>query len=71
MQAYGQGWPPQIEEAEIRVNILDQDDNPPKMAEQMVNLTIAENATVGQILIRLKCADPDEVGINLKVDKND
>jgi hypothetical protein len=61
VQAFDQGIPPMISEAEIIVKILDLDDNPPELENTQLNISIKENAPPGIVLARLECEDIDEV----------
>ncbi|OXB51099.1 UNVERIFIED_CONTAM: hypothetical protein H355_004187, partial [Colinus virginianus] len=60
------GSPPRSGTAEVRVVVLDANDNMPVFSREVYEVRVAENSPPGQLLVRVSAADPDD-GSNGKV----
>ncbi|XP_064017477.1 protocadherin beta-15-like [Pogoniulus pusillus] len=60
------GSPPRSGTAQIRIVVLDANDNTPTFSREIYEVHLAENSPPGQIVIRVAAIDPDE-GSNGKV----
>ncbi|OXB52784.1 hypothetical protein ASZ78_008186 [Callipepla squamata] len=60
------GSPPRSGTAEVRVLVLDANDNMPVFLREVYEVRVAENSPPGQLLVRVSAADPDD-GSNGKV----
>ncbi|XP_052540559.1 protocadherin beta-15-like isoform X2 [Tympanuchus pallidicinctus] len=60
------GSPPRSGTAEVRVVVLDANDNMPVFSREVYEVRVAENSPPGQLVVRVSAADPDE-GTNGKV----
>ena len=62
-----QGTPSLTSTADIRVTILDQNDNAPEFSQQTYDVEVKENNPVGLFLIQVQASDPD-FGVNGQVE---
>ncbi|POI18558.1 hypothetical protein CIB84_017700, partial [Bambusicola thoracicus] len=60
------GSPPRSGTAQVRVVVLDANDNVPVFSREVYEVRVAENSPPGQLVVRVSAADPDE-GSNGKV----
>ncbi|POI18735.1 hypothetical protein CIB84_017521, partial [Bambusicola thoracicus] len=60
------GSPPRSGTAQVRVVVLDANDNVPVFSREVYEARVAENSPPGQLVVRVSAADPDE-GSNCKV----
>nr|XP_061793159.1 protocadherin alpha-2-like [Nerophis lumbriciformis] len=60
------GKPPKSGSMQIRVNVLDVNDNVPTFSKSLYKVRLSENAAEGSIVIKLNATDLDE-GINSKI----
>eukprot|EP00076_Gallus_gallus_P026169 XP_015148984.2 protocadherin beta-15-like [Gallus gallus] len=60
------GSPPRSGTAQVRVVVLDANDNMPVFSREVYEVRVAENSPPGQLVVRVSAADPDE-GSNGKV----
>ncbi|XP_071615287.1 protocadherin beta-16-like [Heliangelus exortis] len=60
------GSPPRSGTARIRIVVLDANDNNPKFDQDIYEVRVSENSPLGQLVVRVVAADPDE-GSNGKV----
>uniref|UniRef100_A0A803XMI6 Cadherin domain-containing protein n=1 Tax=Meleagris gallopavo TaxID=9103 RepID=A0A803XMI6_MELGA len=61
------GSPPRSGTVEVRVVVLDANDNMPVFSREVYEVRVAENSPPGQLVVRVSAADPDE-GSNGKVE---
>ena len=61
------GEPVQSSSLDVRISVLDENDNAPRFSQQLYNLTIAENNVVGATLLQVHAAD-DDFGENAQVE---
>ncbi|OXB64937.1 hypothetical protein ASZ78_007340 [Callipepla squamata] len=54
------GSPPRSGTAEVRVVVLDANDNMPVFSREVYEVRVAENSPPGQLLVRVSAADPDD-----------
>ncbi|XP_031468149.1 protocadherin beta-1-like, partial [Phasianus colchicus] len=54
------GSPPRSGTAEVRVVVLDANDNVPVFSREVYEVRVAENSPPGQLVVRVSAADPDE-----------
>ncbi|OXB52458.1 hypothetical protein ASZ78_002144, partial [Callipepla squamata] len=54
------GSPPRSGTAEVRVVVLDANDNMPVFLREVYEVRVAENSPPGQLLVRVSAADPDD-----------
>ncbi len=59
VEATDKGTPPLSGEAQIIVNIIDVNDNPPDFSEPSYRASLDEKATCGHIIIKVQASDPD------------
>ncbi|XP_057706808.1 protocadherin alpha-5-like isoform X5 [Corythoichthys intestinalis] len=60
------GKPPKSGSLQIRVNVLDVNDNVPRFSKSLYKVRLSENATKGSVVIKLNATDSDE-GMNSKI----
>ncbi|XP_068021725.1 protocadherin beta-15-like isoform X2 [Melanerpes formicivorus] len=60
------GSPPKSGTAQIRIVVLDANDNTPTFSREIYEVRLAENSPAGQLVVRVAATDPDE-GSNGKV----
>ncbi|XP_054244970.1 protocadherin beta-15-like [Indicator indicator] len=60
------GSPPKSGTAQVRIVVLDANDNTPKFSREVYESRLAENSPPGQLVVRVAATDPDE-GSNGKV----
>ncbi|XP_054024573.1 protocadherin beta-15-like [Dryobates pubescens] len=60
------GSPPRSGTAQIRIVVLDANDNTPMFSQEVYEVRVAENSPTGQLVMRVTATDPDE-GSNGKV----
>ncbi|XP_072204446.1 protocadherin beta-15-like [Excalfactoria chinensis] len=60
------GSPPRSGTAQVRVVVLDANDNVPVFSREVYEVRVAENSPPGQLVVRVSATDPDE-GSNGKV----
>ncbi|XP_072204444.1 protocadherin beta-15-like [Excalfactoria chinensis] len=60
------GSPPRSGTAQVRVVVLDANDNMPVFSREVYEVRVAENSPPGQLVVRVSATDPDE-GSNGKV----
>ncbi|NXP73373.1 PCDBF protein, partial [Ramphastos sulfuratus] len=60
------GSPPRSGTAQIRIVVLDNNDNAPTFSRPVYEVRLAENSILGQLVVRVAATDPDE-GSNGKV----
>ncbi|TSK28143.1 Protocadherin Fat 2 [Bagarius yarrelli] len=53
------GTPPLSSEAQIIVNVIDVNDNPPNLSEPQYRASLDEMATCGHVVIKIQASDPD------------
>lgn len=53
------GTPPLSSEAQIIVNVIDVNDNPPNFSEPQYRASLDEMATCGHVVIKIQASDPD------------
>ncbi|KAI5607990.1 protocadherin Fat 2 [Silurus asotus] len=53
------GHPPLSSEAQIIVNVMDVNDNPPNFSESQYRAILDETATCGHVVIKIQASDPD------------
>ncbi|OXB75119.1 UNVERIFIED_CONTAM: hypothetical protein H355_003197 [Colinus virginianus] len=54
------GSPPRSGTAEVRVVVLDANDNMPVFSREVYEVRVAENSPPGQLLVRVSATDPDD-----------
>ncbi|OXB50923.1 hypothetical protein ASZ78_007681, partial [Callipepla squamata] len=54
------GSPPRSGTADVRVVVLDANDNMPVFSREVYEVRVAENSPPGQLLVRVSAADPDD-----------
>eukprot|EP00076_Gallus_gallus_P036392 XP_025001930.1 protocadherin beta-16-like [Gallus gallus] len=54
------GSPPRSGTAQVRVVVLDANDNMPVFSREVYEVRVAENSPPGQLVVRVSAADPDE-----------
>uniref|UniRef100_A0A9J8DFP2 FAT atypical cadherin 2 n=1 Tax=Cyprinus carpio carpio TaxID=630221 RepID=A0A9J8DFP2_CYPCA len=59
VKATDKGTPPLSGEAQIIVNVIDVNDNPPDFSEPSYRASLDEKATCGHIVIKVQASDPD------------
>ncbi|XP_016409125.1 protocadherin Fat 2 [Sinocyclocheilus rhinocerous] len=59
VKATDKGTPPLSDEAQIIVNVIDVNDNPPDFSEPSYRASLDEKATCGHIVIKVQASDPD------------
>uniref|UniRef100_A0A8C1ZLH9 FAT atypical cadherin 2 n=1 Tax=Cyprinus carpio TaxID=7962 RepID=A0A8C1ZLH9_CYPCA len=59
VKATDKGAPPLSSEAQIIVNVIDVNDNPPDFSEPSYRASLDEKATCGHIIIKVQALDPD------------
>ncbi|XP_054024390.1 protocadherin beta-15-like [Dryobates pubescens] len=64
--AFDGGSPPKSGMAQIRIVVLDANDNPPMFSREVYEVHMAENSPPGQLVVQVVATDPDE-GSNGKV----
>ncbi|NXN13664.1 PCDBG protein, partial [Indicator maculatus] len=60
------GSPPKSGTAQVRIVVLDANDNTPRFSREVYEVSLAENSPPGQLVVRVAATDPDE-GSNGKV----
>ncbi|XP_068021781.1 protocadherin beta-15-like, partial [Melanerpes formicivorus] len=60
------GSPPRSGTAQVRIVVLDSNDNTPMFSREVYEVHLAENSPLGQLVVRVAATDPDE-GSNGKV----
>ncbi|XP_064018308.1 protocadherin beta-15-like [Pogoniulus pusillus] len=64
--AYDGGSPPRSGTAQVRIVVLDANDNTPMFSREVYEVRLEENSLLGQLVVRVAATDPDE-GSNGKV----
>ncbi|XP_037531484.1 protocadherin-10-like [Nematolebias whitei] len=61
------GTPPKTGTLQIKVNVLDVNDNPPLFSKPLYKVQVMENANIGAVLLTLTATDSDE-GVNGQIE---
>ncbi|XP_074147742.1 protocadherin gamma-B2 isoform X19 [Sminthopsis crassicaudata] len=66
LMALDGGQPPQNGTAQIRINVVDANDNVPVFSQQVYRVSVRENLPPGSTLLRVSATDQDE-GVNAEI----
>lgn len=59
VMAIDRGTPPRNSTAPVRIDVINDNDNPPSFVQRRYSVTLAENFTAGQVFLTLQAIDAD------------